>query len=985
MRSPFRHVASFGLVVLFSGLVVGCGGDHNNPPPPPTLSSIAVTPASPSIKVGAQQQFTATGTLSDHTTKDLTSQVTWSSGTTATATISAGGNATAVAGGTSTITATMNGISGSTILTVVSLSSIAVTPLNPSIPLGLPQQFTATGTFSDNSTQDITTQVTWNSATLAVATISTAGLASTLTVGTSVITASLGSITSPPSTLTVVGAVRVSVQITPANPTIAVGQTENFTAAILLSDGTTQPVVGPLTWTSDTTTTASIIPDSGICSAAAVGTSQIGVTDAHTSLTGSTSLTVVAATSRFAYAPNLNDQSISIYAINSTTGVLLPVGVQLDVAGPTQVVPGPSGKFAYVLGGSTNLLSTFAIDPATGALLPSGIPPTPLGGIGGSPFEGTVDPTGRFLYVANSSLNNVSVFSLDPATGAPTSIGSAVTVGSGPVQVILDRMAKFLYVVNDDDDTINGFAVQSDGSLQPLSTPSFATGSFPVFAAIDPSNSFLYVPNSGDNTISVFSIAATGLLSEIGGSPFSIASLNAPFQALADPSGKFLLVTNSGDGVTPGSVSVVNVGSGGALGAEVTNSPFTAGLAPTGVAMDASTKVVSVANDLDNTISTFSFNSSTGALTPTSTIQTQVSPLLLNFSIGVAPTTVSVANAFASNSGSNDISAFTAASATGVLSPAASSPFASNITGNTAAVADLAGATLFTASPTPNAGALAAFSITQSSAALASVASPIVLSDTLGSLYAEPSGRFIYAADLTTKDVVIYSSTLVSPGVPTFGTLPSLNAIVGDPGGTLIFALGDNAITPANFSTNSSALTPGSPQTIAGSWKMGVVDPSGHFLVALDSTANTLHSFAITAVTRTPGVDGTLTDTASFAPAGGTATSAVAFDPLGRFVFVTDSTAKTVTVFGFNSSTGAINSTALATVTLTSAANGVAADATGTYLYVSVLGNPTANPIVPGSIAAFSIGATGALTPVANSPFPAGTGTSAVVVTNQVH
>ena len=47
------------------------------PGPPPTLTSIAVTPASPSIVTGATQQFTATGTYSDGSTQNLTNQVTW--------------------------------------------------------------------------------------------------------------------------------------------------------------------------------------------------------------------------------------------------------------------------------------------------------------------------------------------------------------------------------------------------------------------------------------------------------------------------------------------------------------------------------------------------------------------------------------------------------------------------------------------------------------------------------------------------------------------------------------------------------------------------------------------------------------------------------------------------------------------------------------------------------------------------------------------
>ena len=85
-------------------------------------------------------------------------------------------------------------VTGSTVLTVTAaaLQSIAVTPANPSIAKGTTQQFTATGTFSDNSTQDLTSQVTWASADPAVATITAAGLATGVATGTSTITATLG-------------------------------------------------------------------------------------------------------------------------------------------------------------------------------------------------------------------------------------------------------------------------------------------------------------------------------------------------------------------------------------------------------------------------------------------------------------------------------------------------------------------------------------------------------------------------------------------------------------------------------------------------------------------------------------------------------------------------------------------------------------------------------------------------------------------------
>ena len=86
--------------------------------PAPTLSSIAVTPTNPTVLVGAGQQFTATGTYSDTSTQNLSSQVTWTSSNTASATINASGLATGVSVGTTTISAALTGVTGSTTLTV---------------------------------------------------------------------------------------------------------------------------------------------------------------------------------------------------------------------------------------------------------------------------------------------------------------------------------------------------------------------------------------------------------------------------------------------------------------------------------------------------------------------------------------------------------------------------------------------------------------------------------------------------------------------------------------------------------------------------------------------------------------------------------------------------------------------------------------------------------------------------------------------------
>jgi chitinase len=104
-----------GSISAATGKVTICDNDS---PGPVTLCGIAVTPSNPTRDLGEQVQFAATGTYSDLSTVDLTSQVTWASAITSVATMTTGGLAHAVGGGTSTISATLGAISGSTLLTV---------------------------------------------------------------------------------------------------------------------------------------------------------------------------------------------------------------------------------------------------------------------------------------------------------------------------------------------------------------------------------------------------------------------------------------------------------------------------------------------------------------------------------------------------------------------------------------------------------------------------------------------------------------------------------------------------------------------------------------------------------------------------------------------------------------------------------------------------------------------------------------------------
>ena len=171
----------------------------------PTLSSITVTPETPSVQVGKTQQMTATGTYSDGSTKTITSTVDWTSSETSEATLSSTGLLTGSAPGTVTVTAALDGLSGATsvTITIANLASIAITPNNASILSDGSQQFTASGTLDDGSTANITDEVTWNSSDTSVATINGNGLATAVATGTTNITASSGSITSNTAVLNV--------------------------------------------------------------------------------------------------------------------------------------------------------------------------------------------------------------------------------------------------------------------------------------------------------------------------------------------------------------------------------------------------------------------------------------------------------------------------------------------------------------------------------------------------------------------------------------------------------------------------------------------------------------------------------------------------------------------------------------------------------------------------------------------------------------
>ncbi len=303
------------------------------------LASITVSPAAPSIGVGAPQLFTAVGTFSNGSTQALSS-VLWSSSSVAIAPISGDatnpGVAATAAQGTTTITASAAGVSGSATLTVTAptLVSITLSPQGATIPLGATQQFTATGVYTDGSTQNLTGTATWSSSATVVVAINSSGLAAGLFQGTATIQANSGSV-SASTTLSIAAPALVSIAVNPATATVALGSSQQFQAIGTYSDGSTQNVTTLLTWSSGSPSVATVT-NAGLATGVSQG--RVVLTGGFESFLASGTLTVAPPTLvSITVVPNETSLSIGANQQLSATGVYTNGSTQNLTASSTWV------------------------------------------------------------------------------------------------------------------------------------------------------------------------------------------------------------------------------------------------------------------------------------------------------------------------------------------------------------------------------------------------------------------------------------------------------------------------------------------------------------------------------------------------------------------------------------------------------------------------------------------------------------------------
>jgi len=793
-----------------------------------TLVSIKVTPTNPTVAIGQTEQFTATGTYSDNSKKDITNYVTWVSMNTATASISAGGLATPVTAGTSVIQATLGGVAGQTTMTVpaatITLVSIAGNPPTPTIAAGAVIAFTATGTYSDSSTSDLTGQVSWTSGNLTSALIDPAtGLAQGLSAGGAIITATAGSVSGNAGLIVQAAAARFayvgntkigsqgSISIYAVNPSNGTFSNRGY---VFDPDGPSQ-----------------VVPDrSGM----------------------------------HAYALEANPASriIKIFDVDPVSGNLTPsktapvnpVSNSGQVA--SQGIIDPSGRFLYTANQAGNTISAYLIDINTGGLTT----------VTGSPYlSGTAplaivsDPAGRFLYCVNrgDAPPTVGGFTINP-DGSLTPIAPTTIVGNGPGYPVVDR-ANHLYVPGSLDASISAFTIQADGSLKSVSGSPFADANGPGAVAVDPLGKFLFASHSAGGSVTVFPIGAGGALGiPITGSPFQVGL--QPSSVSLDPTGAFVAVTNHASN----NVSLFSLDETAGLlrptmTVETGQVPLFTNLYTATASPTIAPAAVYAANSVANNISAYTVAPATGALTAAAT-----SPVAGVAGNGFSATDLAGAALYTVGATAPGLLAgFSINQTSAALSPLTSSPVSLSGTVPSTALADPSERFVYVAGKGV-AGSVRGFDV--STGALNPIpGSPFTdpAFANLNALAMDPQGQLVFVLRTNFIEPVRISGQngqLVLPTASLPFTIP-VTAATGtwtagavDASGQFLLALDSVAksiqafsITPPNGTsgTDGTLTAVGTAVSVGGaSPSYLAIDPLDRFLFVTDSAANTITVFS---------------------------------------------------------------------------------------------------------------------------------------------
>jgi len=604
---------------------------------------------------------------------------------------------------------------------------------------------------------------------------------------------------------------------------------------------------------------------------------------------------------------------VTAYSINHQTGYLRPLQSSPIAFENFGIVVDPSNKFVYIPDG----FEIFAYRIATNGSLQA---------LTGSPFAlqgGNImvfTPNGKFAYS-----NLETEFSLNSTTGALTQIGSANTGGSH-LSIAINPAGSFVYVLNGDN-TISVFAInQTSGVLTEITGSPFASGQTNLNAAVvSPNSKFLFVTTTGTSTTgstAVFTInSTTGALTPVAGSPFSTPGGGNGIVASA--TSKFIYF--AGDNLSAYSINATT----GALTA-VSGSPYTLPAAANSLKLDPTGKYLYLPLSLSPSatvpaIVTYSVNSSSGALAEVAEKGFYI-PEALAISQGSAAVAYTPKFAYSTNSGSNSISEWSINDTTGALTTVAGS-----------AIADKNGPQLIAAAPSGafvysgnSNSSISEYRVNATTGVLSLVSgSPIKGFGSVSALLVDPTSSFLFVLDSGNQAVDMYTIT-AKTGALTFlsslSTIPHAQTLTLDPTGNIAIVTGSSAVQ--TYLLVKGGLKVWASATTTNPLSAVAADQSSQYILVTESSSKSLLSFSLI-----PSGDSITLTQVSSASTGNNPTAILA-EPSGKYVYVANSGDGTISAYSLNNSTGALKQVGSA-VKAAAGTDSLATSNDGKYLYAT--------------------------------------------------
>lgn len=640
------------------------------------------------------------------------------------------------------------------------------------------------------------------------------------------------------------------------------------------------------------------------------GTYHVVVTSSADATKSATITVTVPQFPGFTYVANTIDGTISTYTNDSSTGLLRSNGfydVGLNMK-PTALAIDPTGSFLFVAESNNHYVFTFQIQ-TPGNLNQAGklIKNVTQVSSPGNPWAIAVEPSGKFVYVADNNLNGgISAFSITNSgtnTGALTAIGTPVLAGSYPDALAVDPSGKYLYVSNYGGivGSVSAYTIDVAGGLTPIAG-TFPTGVNPQAIAVDPSGKFVFVANN-DGYLTSFNITGTGSLNAISNILVG-SSLNS---VAIYPSGDYIYLTDS----VSNKIYAYSINSLTGTLTAVTGSPFTTGPTPDFVSVDSSGQFLYVANRGSHDIWEFSINLDNGSLTKTGMMRGRSGSYSMALSQKNNPVSYIPRFAYVANFFSSDVYAYSINQATGYLTTVGSSYTISAGNRPNAITVDPTGNFLYVTDINNN-NVLAYFIDPITGVLTAINGSPFSTDSSPLALTTDPSGRFLYVANQSSNTITIFrmnpDGTLSTPPVSQSIGFPPQSVTI-DPTGQFLYvgyiSTGSVDVNVYQIDSHSGGLTivSGSPFGAGGHPYSMAIDPTGQFGYVVDQVlpSQNVAGFSISSDSNlTSGQQGALTQLSQPTISARTTPTRITSEPTGKFLFVTNSGSGDVTTFSIN-------------------------------------------------------------------------------------